>query len=955
MNHTYPLLFALFCLLGTIPPLSAQGWERFYTNHLTTPEAGVSIVATPDGHYVVAGHSNIAADTPFFKYFLIKLDIEGNELWAKFYTDIPKGKVSDVVLATGGGFVLSINTSEDWQRYLVRVDESGNHEWTKNYTPTGKYSAIEDIINTADGGYAFTGWESDSVTYADASLWKMDAQGEVEWSTAYDYGPVPPVYFPNESGRALVESDQGDFFITGHNTWANGDSLLCLKYNSAGDFIWRTTLQMNNGSVSQTGSEIFAKLDGTIDVFTRGSFMIKLNSEGDTIWTKNIELGIWSSPLSVIELGSSYAMTGLIRYSLTDLDQGVLIAKMDSLGNPIWYRSQNPGINEDRGNAIIQTADAGFMVTGYTWDGDAYVFKSDSLGIVYNNHLSGQVVWDELGDCLPDAADLPLEDWLVQAVSADRTFTTSTDETGHYFMPVDTGDYTLSFTPLSFYLNPCEKDISVSFSDFNIADTIDIAVGDTLQCPYMQVDVSNFFFRPCMPTFITVQYCNFGTAVAEDAYLEMTLDSNLIVDSTSIPIASQNGPFYTFELGDVEPLDCHFLRIYATVECDLDLTGQSLCNEAHIYPDSLCGPTGNYAGALIVAHAACQDSIVKLEMENIGDGTMTVPLEYIVIEDAVLLMQAQNGVLISGETFTHTTPANGVTYTIISIQEPTAPYGSHPIASVEGCGTNGNGTVSTGFTNQFPQPDDEPWLDIDCRTVTNGYDPNDKQSFPQGYGNQHFIEPNGEIEYLIRFQNTGTDTAFNIVVRDTLSPLLDLSGLRVGASSHAMDYKIYGENILEFSFPNILLPDSTTNELGSNGFVEFKIPQQKDLPAGTVIYNSAAIFFDFNPPVITNETWLTIEEDFIIVLPIKEPVKAGVEVTAYPNPFYQNAVFEIKGIEIGEGVFEIYNAQGQLLRSLSFNGNRFEFEREGLAGGVYFYKILDGEKGAIAAGAVVVR
>ncbi|MCB0556652.1 MAG: hypothetical protein KDD02_24110, partial [Phaeodactylibacter sp.] len=61
---------------------------------------------------------------------------------------------------------------------------------------------------------------------------------------------------------------------------------------------------------------------------------------------------------------------------------------------------------------------------------------------------------------------------------------------------------------------------------------------------------------------------------------------------------------------------------------------------------------------------------------------------------------------------------------------------------------------------------------------------NDKQGFPRGYGDEHYIYPGTDLEYLVRFQNTGNDTAFLVVIRDTLSEFLDIATVRPGAASH---------------------------------------------------------------------------------------------------------------------------------------------------------------------------
>ncbi|MEZ4956293.1 MAG: hypothetical protein R2825_22230 [Saprospiraceae bacterium] len=93
---------------------------------------------------------------------------------------------------------------------------------------------------------------------------------------------------------------------------------------------------------------------------------------------------------------------------------------------------------------------------------------------------------------------------------------------------------------------------------------------------------------------------------------------------------------------------------------------------------------------------------------------------------------------------------------------------------------------------QYPLNDADPFVDTDCRENTGSYDPNDKTGFPLGIDEDHFILKNTDIEYLIRFQNTGTDTALTVVIRDTLSPYLDPTSIEMGGGSHAFRYEIYG-------------------------------------------------------------------------------------------------------------------------------------------------------------------
>ncbi|TVR37013.1 MAG: T9SS C-terminal target domain-containing protein [Cryomorphaceae bacterium] len=140
------------------------------------------------------------------------------------------------------------------------------------------------------------------------------------------------------------------------------------------------------------------------------------------------------------------------------------------------------------------------------------------------------------------------------------------------------------------------------------------------------------------------------------------------------------------------------------------------------------------------------------------------------------------------------------------------------------------------------------------------YDPNDKLSDPVGYAEPHFILAGEIIEYTVRFQNTGNFPAETVLVVDELdAERFDLGTFTPLMSSHNMIASIRHEDgVAEFLFPEIYLPDSTTNEPESHGFLKFSVQTLADVPVGDVINNTAAIYFDENPPIITNTTWHTI-------------------------------------------------------------------------------------------------
>lgn len=143
--------------------------------------------------------------------------------------------------------------------------------------------------------------------------------------------------------------------------------------------------------------------------------------------------------------------------------------------------------------------------------------------------------------------------------------------------------------------------------------------------------------------------------------------------------------------------------------------------------------------------------------------------------------------------------------------------------------------------------------------LTCAYDPNNKLAETEGYLDPGFILTTEEfIDYTINFQNTGTDTAFNIKITDALSNNLDWSTLQILSSSHLVNTSINSAGVIDFNFPNINLPDSGASYINSMGYVKFRIDLKENLLPSSEIKNKASIYFDQNPPIITNETLHTI-------------------------------------------------------------------------------------------------
>jgi len=218
-----------------------------------------------------------------------------------------------------------------------------------------------------------------------------------------------------------------------------------------------------------------------------------------------------------------------------------------------------------------------------------------------------------------------------------------------------------------------------------------------------------------------------------------------------------------------------------------------------------------------------------------------------------------------------------------------------------------------------------------------GYDPNDKTGQPIGVDTSHTIHySTTHIDYLIRFQNTGNDTAFSIVIKDQLDPSLKWESLIPLSSSHEMSIDVNQNGEISFIFNNIMLPDSIINEIGSHGFVKYRVNLNENLPLGTIINNTAYIYFDNNPEVITNTTFHTIGalgETSIQKLETNEYFYI------YPNPFKDNLVISNKQFS-NYNIF-IYDIFGKLVfNKLETTTNETTINLSKLQNGIYFVTIV---------------
>ena len=141
--------------------------------------------------------------------------------------------------------------------------------------------------------------------------------------------------------------------------------------------------------------------------------------------------------------------------------------------------------------------------------------------------------------------------------------------------------------------------------------------------------------------------------------------------------------------------------------------------------------------------------------------------------------------------------------------------------------------------------------------VKASFDPNDKTENHGGKITNTQVANGEYMQYTIRFQNTGNDTAFNVYIHDTLDSKLNWNTLQIITASHNYQMNLSDGKCL-FKFPGINLVDSIHNEPGSHGYIVYRVKPLPTVQIGDVIKNTAAIYFDYNLPIYTKTEITTV-------------------------------------------------------------------------------------------------
>lgn len=256
-----------------------------------------------------------------------------------------------------------------------------------------------------------------------------------------------------------------------------------------------------------------------------------------------------------------------------------------------------------------------------------------------------------------------------------------------------------------------------------------------------------------------------------------------------------------------------------------------------------------------------------------------------------------------------------------------------PSSVVVGTTITGTATISPIANDYTPNNNMYSLIQI----VTASCDPNDKSINKGASIIPAQISAQEDFEYIVHFQNTGTDTAYTVVIRDTISTLFDLNTLQTVSASHNYSFKSKN-NVAFWTFSNIKLPDSTIDKTGSNGFVKYTIKPLSTVPLGSDFKNTAYIGFDFNEDVVTNTTHTVVTT----TTDIKDESQTS-QIIVYPNP--SKGLIHIK-LGGKQAQLEISTITGNVIfEKLATTNEQIDLSKQ--KQGVYFLKIITDGKAEV--------
>lgn len=393
-------------------------WQNIFNNG--DDDRAIAIVADASGVCYVTGQVANAV-TGFYDFATLKINADGTTGWNNLYAnaagkdDIPVGIALDAagnVYVSGNADVSGAGATSKLNDIIgIKYDNAGTQQWLYNYNGAANQSDGASAITADNSGNAYiVGYTEDAQTQRNAVALKHNNAGPPSWTMAAYNGQGDNA----DNVRAMVRDANGNLYLAGY-TFRKGQDrdFLTMKLNANGDTIWTRTL---NGSSNSTDEALGLGIDPSGNIIVGGFiknsglsydyFIAKYNPNGDTLFTRT-----YNGTQNKSDKAADFALDAAGNIYLTgrsDVGAGlvtnydILTLKFTNNGNLAWAKTFNSsGINEDKGEKIRVDAAGNVAIAGRIWNGTDF----DIILLQYNS--AGTQQWFQLINGISGGADKP--------------------------------------------------------------------------------------------------------------------------------------------------------------------------------------------------------------------------------------------------------------------------------------------------------------------------------------------------------------------------------------------------------------------------------------------------------------------------------------------------------------------------------------------------------------------
>jgi hypothetical protein len=363
-------------------------------------DVGYSILETPDRGYVMLGKTESFGSGESDVY-LIKIDSLWDTLWTKTYGGPSFDVGYSIEQTSDGGYIITGLTASfgagQSDIFLIKTDSLGNSLWTRTFGGTG-IDVGRSVKQTLDNGFIIAGnTESFGAGFDDVYLIKTDSSGDTLWTKTYGFTG-------GEIGYSVQQTSDGGYIVAGlSNSYSIfKPDIFLIKTDSNGDTLWMKPPIMSFDiseeiySILQTSDGGYIMVGKWWDRFMQNSevYLVKADSNGDTVWTRSFGDSLLDIGYSIQQtFDGGYIICGTSSSFSDNGDTDIYLIKTTSSGDSLWTWTHG-GLGIERGFSVQQTSDSGYVITGFTNS-----FGVGREDVYFVKHLrGGQVGIEESND-----------------------------------------------------------------------------------------------------------------------------------------------------------------------------------------------------------------------------------------------------------------------------------------------------------------------------------------------------------------------------------------------------------------------------------------------------------------------------------------------------------------------------------------------------------------------------